>query len=88
MKLQTMVYQGIQKTFFYVNKYLESWKRFSSLWLLDKQMFIDKLQAKNLTWLEYDKRFEEYTKLIRGIDNYPQVYASTKLYTSTFLHLS
>ncbi len=34
MKLQTMVYQGIQKTFFYVNKYLESWNRFSSLWRL------------------------------------------------------
>uniref|UniRef100_A0A7S4D2X3 Dynein-1, subspecies f n=1 Tax=Eutreptiella gymnastica TaxID=73025 RepID=A0A7S4D2X3_9EUGL len=72
MKLQTMVYQGIQKTFFYVNKYLESWNRFSSLWRLDKQMFIEKLATKNLTWLEYDKRFEEYTKLIRGIDNYPQ----------------
>eukprot|EP00906_Rhabdomonas_costata_P000974 RCo001402 len=72
MKLQTMVYQGIQKTFFYVNKYLESWKRFASLWTLDKQLFIEKLAAKNLTWLEYDRRFEEYTKLIRGIDNYPQ----------------
>lgn len=38
-----MVYQGIQKTFFQVNKHLEGWNRFSSLWRLDKQMFIEKL---------------------------------------------
>lgn len=45
-------------TFFYVNKYLESWNRFSSLWRLDKQVFIEKLATKALSWLEYDRRFE------------------------------
>lgn len=50
--------RGAPPTFFYVNKYLESWNRFSSLWRLDKQVFIEKLATKALSWLEYDRRFE------------------------------
>eukprot|EP01065_Artemidia_motanka_P041378 TRINITY_DN5358_c0_g3_i1.p1 TRINITY_DN5358_c0_g3~~TRINITY_DN5358_c0_g3_i1.p1 ORF type:complete len:4876 (+),score=1837.91 TRINITY_DN5358_c0_g3_i1:119-14629(+) len=69
---KTKVNQGIQKTFFYVHKHLQSWRKYKDLWHVPKDKFIDRLGQKNLPWLEYDARFADFTRLIRGLDQYPQ----------------
>ena len=69
---KTKVNQGIQKTFFYVHKHLSSWRKYKDLWHVPKEKFIERLGAKNLQWLEYDARFADFTRLIRGLDQYPQ----------------
>eukprot|EP01059_Diplonema_ambulator_P016442 TRINITY_DN279_c0_g1_i2.p1 TRINITY_DN279_c0_g1~~TRINITY_DN279_c0_g1_i2.p1 ORF type:complete len:4165 (+),score=1710.28 TRINITY_DN279_c0_g1_i2:209-12703(+) len=69
---KTKVNQGIQKTFFYVHKHLQSWRKYKDLWHVPKEKFIERLGAKNLPWLEYDARFADFTRLIKGLDQYPQ----------------
>ena len=68
---KTKVNQGIQKTFFYVHKHLSSWRKYKDLWHVPKEKFIERLGAKNLPWLEYDARFADFTRLIKGLDQYP-----------------
>ncbi|KAJ9456696.1 Dynein-1-alpha heavy chain [Diplonema papillatum] len=72
ISFKTKVNQGIQKTFFYVHKHLQSWRKYKDLWHVPKEKFIEKLGAKNLPWLEYDARFADFTRLIKGLDQYPQ----------------
>ena len=72
ISFKTKVNQGIQRTFFHVHKHLQSWRKYKDLWHVPKEKFIERLGAKNLPWLEYDARFADFTRLIKGLDQYPQ----------------
>eukprot|EP00756_Hemistasia_phaeocysticola_P021124 Hpha_TRINITY_DN15757_c2_g7::TRINITY_DN15757_c2_g7_i2::g.37596::m.37596/K10408/DNAH; dynein heavy chain, axonemal len=72
IQFKTKVNQGIQKTFFYVHKHLQSWRKYKDLWTIQKDKFIEKLALKNMPWLEYDARWADFTRLIQGLDQYPQ----------------
>ena len=54
---------AVQKTMGNVNRYIESWKKHSSLWKVDKNGVLDKFAAKSPTNAQFEEKLSKYYKM-------------------------
>lgn len=55
-------------------RYLQKWKQYSNLWLLDKEEVCEKFAAANPTLQQYDEKFGFYDSIIDEIDEMTNYY--------------
>lgn len=65
----TQVISGIQKTMTSVHRYIDSWKRHSNLWKMDKKQVIEKFLQKQPVLADFEKRMSMYRKLAEDMWN-------------------
>lgn len=58
-----MLNNAIQKTIGNVNRYIEGWKKHSSLWKVDKTGVLDKFAAKNPSNAQFEEKLAKYSKM-------------------------
>ena len=63
IKTMLTLNNAVQKTMGNVNRYIESWKKHSSLWKVDKNGVLDKFAAKNPTNAQFEEKLAKYYKM-------------------------
>jgi hypothetical protein len=63
LKVRWAVKNCIDKAMTHVARYVESWKRHSSIWKSDKVVLLEKFKAKSPSNLEFEKLLAKYTKV-------------------------
>lgn len=65
LKVRWAVKNCIDKAMTHVARYVESWKRHSSIWKSDKVVLLEKFKAKSPSNMEFEKLLAKYTKVCR-----------------------
>uniref|UniRef100_UPI00398F6830 dynein axonemal heavy chain 10 isoform X2 n=1 Tax=Pristiophorus japonicus TaxID=55135 RepID=UPI00398F6830 len=55
--------QNLQKLLGSLGKYLNRWKKYRSLWKMDKSIVVEKFAAKNPSCVSYDEKLQFYTRI-------------------------
>jgi dynein heavy chain len=67
IKMMLTLNQASQKAFTGMKKFLDKWKRYSSLWKHDKHALLDKFVKTNPTYVEYEDKLTYYRKMLTQI---------------------
>ena len=68
IKLVIMANQLLQKTFSDINKHLEGWRKFTSLWKLDKATVLESFHKRGPSLQEYEARLLSYSRIASEVD--------------------
>jgi len=69
IKMMLTLNQAAQKAFAGMKKFLDKWKRYSSLWKHDKTALLEKFVKTNPTYVDYEDKLTYYRKLLVQIQN-------------------
>jgi dynein heavy chain len=62
LKMMLTLNQTVQKDFVIVNKFLEKWKRYNSLWKHDKHSLLEKFVKSTPTYVQFEDKLAYYRK--------------------------
>ncbi|XP_078277210.1 LOW QUALITY PROTEIN: dynein axonemal heavy chain 10 [Rhinoraja longicauda] len=65
--------QNLQRLLGSLGKFLNSWKKYRSLWKMDKSIVVEKFAAKNPSCVSYDEKLQFYTRISEEVAEQPLV---------------
>ncbi|KAG8456021.1 hypothetical protein GDO86_001999 [Hymenochirus boettgeri] len=68
-----IINQNMHRILTSLTKYLNRWKRYRSLWKLDKAIAIEKFAARKPTCVSYDEKLQFYTKMSLEVTREPLI---------------
>ena len=72
MKVMFLINQSIQKVFSNINKHLESYRRYHTLWSLEKGTTLEKFASKSPSVVEFDVKLGGYARLRNDVQIHRQ----------------
>ncbi|XP_072908128.1 dynein axonemal heavy chain 10 [Hemitrygon akajei] len=65
--------QNLQKLLGSLGKFLNSWKKYRTLWKMDKSIVVEKFAARNPSCVRYDEKLQFYTRINEEVAQQPLV---------------